>query len=114
MKIINLTPHEIKVLDLGIAPSGQVARVGVNQEQIGSVQIEGLEISVVANGYGDVQGLPDPQDGVVYLVSTMVLQALESAGLYRPDVFAPDTGPTALRENGQIKAVTRLVGMKPH
>jgi len=26
----------------------------------------------------------------------------------RPDVLAPDTGPTAIREGGQIVAVTRL------
>ncbi|RME25645.1 MAG: hypothetical protein D6800_07370, partial [Candidatus Zixiibacteriota bacterium] len=55
---------------------------------------------------GDVEGLPDPQDGTVYLVSSMVLSAVRG----RRDVVAPDTGPTAIRdETGRITAVTRLV-----
>lgn len=46
---------------------------------------------------------------VTYIVSSMVRDAL---GQSRPDVFAPDTGPTAIRnEKGQVEAVTRLIGV---
>ncbi|MCX7740609.1 MAG: hypothetical protein N2047_06250 [Meiothermus sp.] len=114
MELVNLTPHTINLNDTALAPSGQTARVKVDQVQVGTLDLQGQAIPVVANTYGQVEGLPEPQLGVGYVVSGLVLQALEAQGIYRGDVFAPDTGPTAIRgENGQIKAVTRLVGMNP-
>jgi hypothetical protein len=53
-----------------------------------------------------VEGLPDPVAGVVYIVSGRVLSELAGS---RPDVVSPDTGPDAIRENGQIKAVRGFV-----
>lgn len=103
---INLTPHTLVIRtpqgDLEIDPSGIVARVAVAQKvvrQLGAIPI-------VENTFGDVEGLPAPQGENIYLVSAMVLSAV--AG--RTDVFAPDTGSTAIRnDKGHIVAVTRLV-----
>ena len=63
--------------------------------------------TVGAPVWGPVVGLPDPQPGVVLLVSTLVLGHVVG----RTDVMAPATGPTddAIREGGQVVAVTRLV-----
>lgn len=61
MKIINLTPHEIKILDENgnviavFPPSGKVARVCVKRKKVG--EIDG--IPVYANKFGEVEGLPD-------------------------------------------------------
>ena len=111
MKIINLTPHSVSILKpdgtpLDLAPSGQVARVSTRVQDAG--QLDG--IPVVQQTFGDVAGLPDPQDGVAYLVSGLVLSAVKAAG-GRPDVFAPDTSPdSAVRDDGgRIVAVRRLV-----
>lgn len=113
MELVNLTPHTINIGEFALPASGQVARVKVEQVQVATLDLDG-PVPVVVNSFGQVEGLPDPQEGVAYLVSGLVLQALEAQGILRGDVFAPDTGPTAIRgENGQIKAVTRLVGMKP-
>lgn len=110
--IINLTPHALTIDGVGtIQPSGCVARVSTVRTAMGSVQ--GLR--VVAQNFGAVEGLPPPKDGVVYVVSGMVLDAIKrsagAAGSSRSgrDVFAPDTGPDAIRENGQIIAVRGLV-----
>lgn len=113
MKLINLTPHEIVINNKALPASGQIARVKVEQVEVSTLTLDGHVLPVVVNSYGEVEGLPAPQDGVGYIVSGLVLQALEAQGIYRGDVYAPDTGPTAIRENGQIKAVTRLVGMRP-
>lgn len=102
MKVINLTPHTIKVVNDAnevireYPASGMVARAATIAETVGN--IDGIPVKHIA--FGEVQGLPDPQDGVVYLVSMVVAQAVK-----RPDVIAPDTGPTAYRENGQIVGV---------
>ena len=106
MKIVSLLPHEIVVRldgrDIVIPPSGQVARVAATTREVATVG----EIPIVATEFGEITGLPAPQPGVLYLGSTLLAQA--AARLGRTDVVSPDTGPTAIRANGQIVAVTRF------
>lgn len=105
-RLINLTPHTVTV-QLGekvveFPPSGQIARVGV--EYTPTDEVGG--IPVVRATTGAVEGLPDPAEGVYYIVSAMVAQALPQ----RHDLLAPDTGAGAVRdETGRIIAVTRFV-----
>ena len=103
--IVNLTPHDINVVlgneTITFAASGNVARV--NMVAVDQRMIDG--IPVVFNEPGEVQGLPPAKNNTIYLVSAVVLGATK-----RRDLFAPDTGPTAIRnDKGQIQAVTRLV-----
>jgi hypothetical protein len=113
-RVVNLTPHEINIAGVTFPPSGTVARVATIQKDAGTLVFDGHTFPVVHNTYGEVQGLPDPQPGTVYLVSALVLSALEAQGIYRDDVFAPDTGPQGVIRgpDGQIQGVRRLVGMK--
>jgi len=104
MKFINLTPHALTVEGLGVIPtSGNIARVSVAQRDMGTRGGVRLRQSVK----GMVEGIPAPAEGVTYIVSGMVLDAL--AGLRLADVVAPDTGADAIRENGQIVAVRGFV-----
>jgi len=101
----NLTPHAIHVRtergDYTFSPSGQVARVAVTQEVIGDV----VGIPIVKSAFGEVEGLPEPQPDTMYIVSTIVAQAVSG----RADVVAPDTGATAIRgADGRIEAVVRF------
>jgi len=111
VKVVNLTPHTISISKVGgkllSLPSQGVARVTVTQTQAGSVMVDGVEVPVYRNTYGEVTGLPDPAPDTAYIVSGIVLASL---GNTRPDVYAPDTGATAIRdEGGRIVAVTRLL-----
>lgn len=110
MKIINLTPHDVVVrLETGeehtFPVSGETTRVQTHAETVGDVG--GIEI--VSQTYGEIEGLPEPQEGVLYLVSLVVRQAAQEQG--RLDVISPDTSPAgAIRnESGQIVAVKRFV-----
>lgn len=102
MRVINLTPHAITIEGYGtIEPSGQVARVSTVRAEAPAV----AGIRVTRQSAGDIEGLPEPQEGVIYLVSGMVLAATN-----RADVYAPDTGADAIRnEKGHIVAVRGLV-----
>jgi|DEB3_MinimDraft_2_1074329.scaffolds.fasta_scaffold14684_1 hypothetical protein len=119
MNFINLTPHDIDIeLENGtrvtIPKSGTVARVTQESFPIDGCEIEiddeWLLIPVSHPVYGEVEGLPpvDPENPhLIYLVSAMV--ANTPAASARLDVYAPDTGPTAIREDGRIVAVRGLV-----
>ena len=102
----NCTPHTINVSRAGvieaIPASGIIPRVSTTTHEVGS--IDGF--AVVETTFGAVEGLPDPEPGVFYIVSAMVLAEAKKAG--REDCIAPDTGATAVRENGQIKHVVRF------
>jgi hypothetical protein len=108
MTIVNLTPHAVIVRqpdgsDLSLPPDGTIARVAATEVLTGAV-IAGVDVA--RRTFGDVTGLPDPTPGVVFVVSSLVLTAVSG----RPDVVAPDTGPTAIRSpDGRILAVTRFV-----
>ena len=110
MNFVNLTPHSITLRgengDIVIQPSGEVARVA---------QTQGMELTPVngvpvysAPEVGAVEGLGEPQEDTMYIVSGMVLAHCQN----RTDVFGPGTGPNdgAVRnEKGHIVAVTRLI-----
>jgi hypothetical protein len=101
MKFINLTPHTIN-LNSGevFPPSGQVARVTA-----GYTDFDAAGCCVAT--FGEVQGLPDPQEGVLFIVSGLVAGAVKGV---REDVVAPATGhPQAVREGGQIVSVPGFV-----
>lgn len=100
---INCTPHALTVEGLGTIPaSGIVPRCATVRSEVGPIQ----GVRVTAQAMGAVTGLPDAVEGTVYIVSGMVLGALVGT---RTDVVAPDTGPDAIRENGQIVAVRGFV-----
>lgn len=103
---VNLTPHAIVVLvagqDIFLPCAGDPVRVETTQEAV--CDIDG--IPVVKTTTGAIVGLPEPIDGYVFVTSSMVAQAAAAAG--RSDVVSPDTGPSAVRENGQVVAVTRF------
>lgn len=104
-KFINLTPHDIKLNDGTIYPaSGKVARV----ESVFSNFCCG--ISKVF--YGEIENLPEPEDGVYYIVSAMVLAANNSQPRHkcRGDLVAPATGhPDCVRKDGFIVSVPGFV-----
>lgn len=101
-KIINLTPHDVTIFDddgktklATIPPSGDVARVSMTRQQTGVVKFSGMIVPVFVSTAGEVTGLPDAQDGAIFLVSALVRLALKD----RRDVFSP--GELIRDDNGQ-------------
>ena len=98
MEFKNYTPHTIMLNDGREFESMGVARVANSFTEFDA---DGV-CTVV---YGEVSGLPEPQDGVLFIVSAMVLAASS-----RTDLVAPATGhPGCIRENGFIKSVPGFV-----
>lgn len=104
--MLNLTPHAITIKtpngSTTFQPSGTVARVNTIEKVVGTCTVTGVE--VIVRTLGEVVGIPT--DGQSVIVSSMVLDACKGM----KNVFAPDTGATAIRnEKGHVIAVTRLV-----
>lgn len=81
---INLTAHTINEVTTGleIPRSGIIARV----KQETYTHTEHAGIPVYKSIFGEVQGLPEPKEGVMYIVSALTLNAVPSG---RTDVVAP-------------------------
>lgn len=109
MQIINLTPHELKLMPAGptgpavtIPPSGQVARCATYRVQVDAVTVNGISVPVNQTRFGQVENLPEPQPNTIYVVSAIVAQAVPD----RPDVFVVDD---AVRdEQGRIVGARAL------
>jgi len=106
--LVNLTPHPIVVRtdngDITFPASGQVARVTSQQTIAGYIELDGESIPIMKTTYGQVEGLPVPKTGTIYVVSGLVMAALAGT---RDDVIQPDTSPAgAIRDgDGRIVAV---------
>ena len=106
MQFINLTPHPVSVVcgdgTITFPPSG--GRATLVFEGTVDDNIDGFVVRPRSR-VREVTGLPAPVDGVMLIVSTMVREAV--AG--RTDLITPDSGPDAVRENGQIVHVRRFI-----
>lgn len=75
MRFVNMTPHSVHVHDGNgnvrvIEPCGTVPRLTPRSESLGT--IDGLPI--VRTRLGSPEGLPDPEDGVVLIVSALIAE----------------------------------------
>ena len=85
-QLINLTPHSITFVkpngETEIIPaSGQLARVA--SKTITAGEIDGIPVTETV--FGEVEGLPMPSEGKIFLVSSLVAQRVPN----REDVFIP-------------------------
>jgi hypothetical protein len=114
MTTYNCTPHTIVVrrdvivsvrnpgTDLVIQPSGWVVRL--ETEQIRAGETDDC-VPIVRTRTLKVTGWPpEAVSGDIVIVSSMVAQTA-AAKEQAFTVVAPDTGPTAIREDGQVVAV---------
>lgn len=97
--LMNCTPHEIVVRSedgavlYSIAPSGNIARADGVRKHVEDLILDmraghGKPVPVCRVSYGSLTGLPEPHDGVLYVVSVLAAQAAKAVG--RSDVLVVD------------------------
>lgn len=95
---VNLTPHEIHVCDNNgnivrtIERSGEIARCAVSSIEVGTH--DGTPL--MTTKFGEISGLPEPSENVLYIVSLLVRQALPE----RMDLVSP--GEIVRKPDGTI------------
>ena len=103
MNFVNLTPHSIKLNDgTEFPPSGTIARVAADLQEV--AKISGVHF--FRQTFGEVEGLPERVPDTIYIVSALVLGAVD-----RGDCVAPATGhkDVVRNEAGQIVSVPGFV-----
>lgn len=101
MKIVNLTPHPIRIVNSEVReiPSSGVVRISEVTIQVGDVD----GIPLVRKTYGQAEGLPEPQPDTLYIVSTMV----RAAHPERTDLASP--GDLVRDEQGNVIGCRNLI-----
>ena len=99
MKLINLTPHDVNIVDedgmpiLTVISSG-LARCKATTVRIGTVDIETengiVTIPETTTSFGDVYGLPEPENNTLYIVSRPIVEATHRADLRIPNETVRD------------------------
>lgn len=86
MNWVNLTPHDVVLLlpytdPRVIKRNGGIARVSITQDTTGFIE----DIPIKKQHFSVVQGLPEPVEGVGYIVSSLIAQACPD----RKDLYFP-------------------------
>jgi len=109
VRFVNLTPHRVTIRageeDVVLPPSGTVARI--REEAIGEwvAVVDGVPAPVREIALAAVEGLPEPEPGVFYLVSRVVAMTVDG----RDDLVCP--GDLIRNEAGQVVGADGLVRM---
>ncbi|MCX6782278.1 MAG: hypothetical protein NTW66_04145 [Candidatus Magasanikbacteria bacterium] len=115
MKVVNLTPHVVNLCDesgavfASVPSSGQLARVKTLPKVVGQVEVAGRTMPVRVSEYGPLEGLPDPVDGVLYVVSLQTATAAAKLGR-TDDILVPDD---TVRDPAGIVIGCRAFGRQP-
>lgn len=104
MKVRNLTPHRIDLVSgKQFPPDGVVARLVRPVTAVGTL----FDVDLLTVGAGVVEGLPEPEPGTVYIVSTLAREACPG----RRDLVSPGT---LLRDGeGRVIGTADLVANGP-
>lgn len=113
MRFVNLNPHKVRLhmpdgREITVQRSGIEARI--EEERQSPFVVPGIPMPVIELPImGRLAAMQPPQDGVAYLVNRIML--MHPALWGRTDVFAPDSGPSAIRteKGGHTYAVTQLM-----
>lgn len=93
----NLTPHDIHLNDGTVYPkSGELARVSMSYEPFD-------ENNITKQTFGEVEGLPETTEDLMFIVSALVLSALQWS---REDVVAPATGHPDVKRNEKWQIIS--------
>jgi hypothetical protein len=108
-EVINLTPHDVHIfykdnLICTFPPSFIVARCNKTTEVVGYCKV-GLNrfVQIAKTKYLEVEGLPEPKEGLLYIVSKLVAEKFKGI---RNDLVI--TNGHIRLENGEVKGCSSL------
>src|SRR5690554_5215101 len=90
INVVNCTPHDVNLVtekgSITFPRSGIIPRLTESQKKINSVNSNGIEIDIIAKSFLEPEGLPEPKEGTIYIVSALVAGAAKD----RDDLVIPN------------------------
>lgn len=111
MKVVNLTPHSINIVGgPTFEPSGQIARISSSNENAGELLINGELIPLITQQFGEVVGLPEEKEGVLFIVSSLIFSNTKRRDLLVPgEQVRDDQGRVVGCKSFQVREGTEEV-----
>lgn len=108
----NFTPHAVRIVDeagnmLAEFPTEGAARAEQKDTPQGDLELNGTFVPTVRTEFGGLIGLPSPEEGVLLIVSNILVQAAKAVGRSTDDLLFP-SGIPLRDEKGQIIGVRAL------
>ncbi|NMA58397.1 hypothetical protein [Clostridium cochlearium] len=90
INVVNCTPHDVNLItengNITFPRSGIIPRLTEQQVKINSINSNGIEIDIMEKSFNEPEGLPEPQENTIYIVSALVAGAVKN----RNDLFIPN------------------------
>jgi|BioPla2DNA2_1021312.scaffolds.fasta_scaffold03838_2 hypothetical protein len=108
IKVVNCTPHDVVIVKEDdfyvIEKSGIIPRLKEVQTKLNEInfqatkldEVRDISVDIVQKSFNEIEGLPEKQEGTIYVVSALVAGAAKD----RDDLFVPND--TVRDENGRI------------
>ena len=106
VKVINCTPHDVVIIsesgNITFERSGIIPRLKEVQQKINSINSNGIEIDIMKKSFLEPEGLPEPQENTIFIVSALVAGAIKN----RDDLVIPND--TVRDDQGRIVGCKNL------
>jgi hypothetical protein len=106
INVVNCTPHDINLVtekgNITFPRSGIIPRLTEQQNKINSINSNGIEIDIMEKSFNEVEGLPEPKENTIYIVSALVAGACKN----RDDLVVPND--TIRDDQGRIVGCKNL------
>ena len=90
VKVVNCTPHDVNLItengSITFPRSGIIPRLTEQQNKINSVIVNGIEIDIMSKSFLEPEGLPEPKENTIFIVSALVAGAVKN----RDDLVIPN------------------------
>jgi hypothetical protein len=104
-QLVNLTPHALTLVTASGTPitfqaSGKIARLKVIRQIQPQIGVDGEVYDVITPTLGDIDGLPEPVEGIIYVVSSMVAEKAKRADVLSPGELIRDAAGVIVGARG--------------
>lgn len=90
IKLVNCTPHDVNLItksgNITFPRSGIIPRLTEVQNKINSINSNGIEIDIMEKSFLKPEGLPEPKENTIFIVSALVAGAAKD----RDDLVIPN------------------------
>ena len=99
VKLINLTPHNINlkvngetiVIEPAVSKS-ELPRLKETIKKLEDIEVNGYKVPITVKEFEEAYNIPEPKEGVYYIVSALIAKALKREDFIVPNTVRDESG----------------------